>query len=120
MNPFHRRPRVMHGMGALLGKALDLSSLGHKDPNGPILGADGLPTVAPGQLTPEREDKLRQGLAVFKKLLVAERKVSNVERVLVAFETQCKPLPEDHAQRVLVEKMIQTLRDCMAAAERTV
>lgn len=119
MSNVPRGPRIMHGMSKLAAQALNLSRLGQPEPNGPILGADGLPTVSPDRLAaPGREDKLRAGLAVFKKLLVAEGKVNNVERVLAAFEAQCTPLPPDHEQRVLVEKMIKTLRDCMAAAER--
>lgn len=50
--------------------------------------------------------------------VVAERKLANVERVLEYFSLQAKVVPPDHPQRQVVETMISTLRDVVAAVDK--
>lgn len=92
-----RGPRVMHGAGRFLQQARELPE-----------------TVK----NPVDEDKLRKGLLVFKKLLLAERKVERMLLALEQFERQLQTVPEQHPVRITAMQMITSLREQVQLAEK--
>lgn len=103
-----RPPRNMPGMAALLAKAKALD-LAEKSPAGVATAAQ----IA-DPATRAWAQKVVEPLA--QRAVLAERKVANVERVLEHFAAQAARIEQaDHPQRQVVEVMIRTLRDVIAA-----
>lgn len=102
MNSIPKRgPRVMHGFGKYFEGGFTKSGYVPKD-----------------DIQAEIERRRKPIKFTDAEFVELRNKVSNIEKVIAAFEGQCQQRPPDDPQRLWVERMLQTFKDALAAASR--
>lgn len=106
--PFpYRGPRVMHGMGALVGAA-------HTVDRQLLSGVAGPDADKAAEAT-EARIALQELLS---RLATAENKVRRIEMLLSAWNDQCAKQPADDLSRHIAETMLTGIRDTLKAEDK--